>query len=48
METRITKIEKGEFYIEYRTDSKSSWKTFEKKFSTRTKAEEWLLTHELA
>lgn len=49
METRIVKLEKGLFRIEYRDKRTpfASWKEVEKNFKTRTKAEEYLATHTL-
>lgn len=45
METRITKIQKGEFYIEFRKGKNSKWETFPKKFKTQTKAQDFLVTN---
>ena len=46
MDYRITKIEKGCFVVEYRERPFSwyPWKTIDKTFKTRTKAEEYIWT----
>lgn len=43
-ETRIVKIEKGLFMVEYRDKLTrfAEWKTVDKQFKTRTKAEEYI------
>lgn len=43
-EIRIVKIEKGLFIVEYRDKLTrfAQWKTVDKKFKTRTKAEEYI------
>ena len=40
-EYRIIKIEKGVFFIEYKTARFDSWKEIDKPFKTHTKAENW-------
>ena len=40
-EYRITKIEKGAFFIEYKTARFDSWKEIDKKFKTKPKANTW-------
>jgi len=40
-EYRIIKIEKGAFFIEYKTARFDSWKEIDKPFKTHTKAENW-------
>ena len=47
METRIVKIEKKCFCVEYRERSFSwyPWKTVEKTFKTQTKAKEYIIKH---
>lgn len=47
METRIVKIEKGCFCIEYRKWGFSwyPWITVNKTFKTKTKAEEYIIKH---
>lgn len=44
METRIVKLEKGLFRIEYREKLTrfATWKEVDKNFKTRTKAEEYI------
>ena len=44
MESRITKLEKGVFVIEYRDETKrfAPWKEVEKRFKTLPKAEEYV------
>ena len=42
MKTRIVKIEKGCFCVEYKTGLWSSWKTIDKTFRTKTKAEQYI------
>ena len=39
---RITKIEKGYFFIEYKFSRFDSWHEVEKIFKTKTKAEAWI------
>lgn len=39
---RITKIEKGAFFVEYKTAIYDSWKEVDKKFKTKPKAEDWV------
>ena len=41
-EYRIIKIEKGAFFIEYKTARFDSWKEIDKQFKTYTKAENWI------
>ena len=47
METRIVKIEKGVFCVEYRKRPFSwyPWKTVYKTFKTKPKAEEYIRKH---
>lgn len=42
-ETRIVKIGKGEFYIEYKETMWGDWKMIEKPFKTNTKAKEYII-----
>lgn len=45
-EYRIVKIEKGAFFIEYKTSRGSSWKELEnKQFKTKPRAEDWARKH---
>lgn len=50
METRIVKLEKGVFMIEYRDKRTqfAKWITLDKQFKTKTKAEEYLATHPIS
>ena len=41
-EYRITKVEKGAFFIEYKTCMLGSWKLVDKKFKTKPKAYDWV------
>ena len=41
-EYRITKVEKGAFFIEYKTCRFGSWKEVDKKFKTKPKADDWV------
>ena len=41
-EYRTTKIEKGAFFIEYKTARWGSWKNVDKKFKTKPKADAWV------
>lgn len=42
-QARIVKIEKGVFFVEYKTSPWGDWKTIDKKFSTRTKAKLYII-----
>lgn len=44
-EYRIVKVEKGAFFIEYKTFMWSSWKELDKQFRTKPKAEAWARNH---
>ena len=41
-EYRITKVEKGAFFSEYKTCMFGSWKLVDKKFKTKPKADDWV------
>ena len=41
-EYRIIKIEKGAFFIEYKTSRFGSWEVIDKKFKTKPKADAWV------
>lgn len=42
METRIIKIEKGKFLVEYRKEPRDPFTMVDKKFKSRTKAEDFI------
>lgn len=42
-QTRIVKIEKGQFFIEYKDGRWSDWKMIDKTFKTTAKAQEYII-----